>query len=117
MTNAFDQEKVNELVDRFYDKLLQDPYYISMFKERNVDIDVLKNRQRVFISRLVSEESTQEHGEHVSQVQERHPFQIAPERAEIWFSKLKETINEMELDGSAKERLVQKVEALLKKMV
>ncbi|MBT2724472.1 hypothetical protein [Bacillus sp. ISL-46] len=31
MTIALDQEKVNELVDRFYDKLLKDSYYINMF--------------------------------------------------------------------------------------
>ena len=117
MTITLDQEKVNELVDRFYDKLLKDTYYVSMFKERNVDIEVLKNRQRVFISRLVSEETAQEQGKHVSQLQERHPFQIDPERAVIWFSKLKETVNEMELDRIAKERLLQKVEFLLKKIV
>ncbi|OIK09150.1 hypothetical protein BIV60_24720 [Bacillus sp. MUM 116] len=117
MTISLEQEKVNELVDRFYDKLLQDPYYVSMFKERSVDIEVLKNRQRVFISRLVSEESAQEQGKHVSQVQERHPFQIEPERGGIWFSKLKETIDEMELDRSAKERILKKVEFLLKKII
>lgn len=114
MTILLEQEKVNELVDRFYVKLLQDPYYVSMFKERNVDIEVLKNRQRDFISRLVSEESAQEH---ISQVQERHSFQIAPERALIWYTKLKETVDEIELDGSTKERLLQKVEFLLKKII
>jgi truncated hemoglobin YjbI len=66
MTISLEQEKVDELVDRFYNKLLKDSYYISMFKERNVDIEVLKNRQRIFINRLVSEESTQEQGNQVS---------------------------------------------------
>lgn len=117
MTILLEQEKVNELVDRFYVKLLQDPYYVSMFKERNVDIEVLKNRQRDFISRLVSEESALEQGNHISQVQERHSFQIAPDRALIWYTKLKETVDEIELDGSTKERLLQKVEFLLKKII
>lgn len=117
MSIALDQEKVNELVDRFYDKLLKDSYYINMFNERNTDIVLLKNRQRVFINRLVSEESTQEQGEQVSRVKERHPFQIAPERASAWFGKLKETMDEMELDVSVKEHLKEKVDFLLNKII
>jgi truncated hemoglobin YjbI len=117
MSIALDQEKVNELVDRFYDKLLKDSYYINMFNERNTDIELLKNRQRVFINRLVSEESTQEQGEQVSQVKERHPFQIALERASIWFGKLKETMDEMDLDVSVKEHLKEKVDFLLNKII
>ncbi|MCM3567605.1 protoglobin domain-containing protein [Neobacillus mesonae] len=117
MTIAFGQEQVNELVERFYDKLLQDSYYVNMFKERNTDIEVLKERQRKFISRLVSDESDKEEGKHVSQVKERHPFHIAPERAVAWFGKLKETMDEMEMDDAARAHLKEKVEFLLKKIV
>ncbi|WP_335382821.1 protoglobin domain-containing protein [Neobacillus drentensis] len=117
MTIALEQEKVNELVEHFYDKLLKDSYYINMFTERNMDIELLKNRQRVFINRLVSEESAQEEGNQVSQVKERHPFQIAPERAAVWFGKLKETMEEMDLDVSFKEHLIEKVDFLLNKII
>ncbi|WP_218347160.1 protoglobin domain-containing protein [Bacillus sp. sid0103] len=117
MTMALEQEKVNELVDRFYDKLLKDSYYINMFKERNTDIELLKNRQRVFINRLVSEASALEEGKHVSQVKESHPFQIAPERAAIWFAKLKETMEEMDLDVRVKNHLIEKVNFLLNKII
>ena len=117
MSIALDQEKVNELVDRFYEKLLKDSYYVNMFNERNTDIELLKNRQRVFINRLVSEESTQEHGEQVSQVKERHPFQIAPERAGIWISTMKEALDVMELDNHVKEQLLEKIEFLLNKII
>lgn len=117
MTISLEQEKVDELVDRFYDKLLKDSYYISMFKERNVDIELLKNRQRIFIKSLVSEESIQEQGNQVSQVKERHPFQIAPERASVWFSRLKETMDETDMDVCVKEHLINKVDFLLNKLV
>ncbi|WHY64972.1 protoglobin domain-containing protein [Neobacillus sp. SuZ13] len=116
MTIVLDQEKVNELVDQFYDKLLKDPYYINMFNERNTDIELLKARQRVFINRLVSGESDQGQGKQVSQVKERHPFHIAPDRAEIWFGKLKETMDEMEMDVSVKKHLTEKVDFLLSKI-
>ncbi|MGG1678378.1 protoglobin domain-containing protein [Neobacillus sp. NRS-1170] len=117
MAVILEQTKVNELVDRFYDKLLKDSYYVNMFKERNVDIELLKNRQRVFINRLVSDESAQEQSKQESQVRERHPFQIDPERAEIWFGKMKETMDETNLDSDVKEHLIEKVDILLKKII
>ncbi|MEH7304512.1 protoglobin domain-containing protein [Neobacillus drentensis] len=74
MTMALEQKKVNELVDRFYDKLLKDSYYINMFNERNTDIELLKNRQRVFINRLVSEASAQEEGSKYHRLKKVTPF-------------------------------------------
>jgi truncated hemoglobin YjbI len=117
MTMVLDQNKVNELVDRFYDKLLKDSYYISMFKERNVDIELLKDRQRVFINRLVTEGNQSDQDKQASQVKERHPFQISPERAQIWFQTLKEAMYEMELDVTVKDKLIAKVDFLLNKIV
>jgi truncated hemoglobin YjbI len=117
MTITLEKEKVDELVERFYDKLLNDSYYISMFNERNVDIELLKNRQRLFINRLVNEEITQDQCSQVSQVKERHPFQISPERASAWFSRLKETVNEMVMDVRVKEHLITKVDYLLKNII
>lgn len=117
MAISLAQEKVDELIERFYDKLLKDSYYISMFKERNVDIELLKNRQKIFINRLISEESIQEQGSQVSQVKERHPFQISPDRAAVWFSRLKETMDEMDMDLNVKEHLKKKVDFLLNKII
>jgi len=117
MTIALDQKKVNELVDRFYDKLLKDSYYITMFKERNVDIELLKIRQRVFINRLVTEGTAVDQDKQASQVKQRHPFQISPDRAELWFQTLKDTMYEMDLDVTVKDRLIEKVDFLLNKII
>ncbi|MGZ4160821.1 MAG: protoglobin domain-containing protein [Neobacillus sp.] len=117
MTITLGQEKVDELVERFYDKLLKDSYYISMFEKRNVDIELLKSRQRSFINRLISEESSQDHDNQVSQVKERHSFHMAPERAELWMGKMKETMDEMKLDDSIKVKLLGKIEFLLNKLM
>lgn len=117
MMIGLDQKKVNELVDRFYDKLLKDPYYITMFKDRNVDIELLKDRQRVFINRLVTEGTAVDQGKQASQVKQRHPFQISPERAEIWFQTLKDAMYEMDLDVTVKDRLTEKVDFLLNKII
>ncbi|WP_223596581.1 globin domain-containing protein [Neobacillus bataviensis] len=117
MAVILEQTKVNELVDCFYDKLLKDSYYVTMFKERNVDIELLKNRQRVFITRLVSDASEQEQSKQESQVRERHPFQIDSNRAGVWFGKMKETMDEMDLDSDVKKHLIEKVDILLKKII
>ncbi|WP_042454146.1 globin domain-containing protein [Neobacillus dielmonensis] len=111
------QEKVNELVDGFYEKLLKEPYYVSMFTERKVDIEWLKNRQRIFINRLISEGNSEQQTNQVAQVKDRHPFQIAPDRAEAWFGTMRETMEEMVLDDMVKEQLLSKIDFLLKKIV
>jgi len=52
VTNALlEQEKIDELVERFYNYLTKESYFSSMFTKRNVDINRLKNRQKIFISR------------------------------------------------------------------
>lgn len=114
MVKALELEKVAELVERFYDKLIKDSYYSSMFAERGVDIELLKSRQRAFISRLVSEKSADNQ---VAQVYERHPFQTTPERAKIWMDTMVETIEEMNIDPEIKETLVEKISFLVEKLV
>lgn len=114
MVKALELEKVAELVERFYDKLIKDSYYSSMFAERGVDIEMLKSRQRAFISRLVSEKSADNQA---AQVYERHPFQTTPERAKIWMDTMVETIEEMNIDPEIKETLVEKISFLVEKLV
>jgi truncated hemoglobin YjbI len=115
MTITLEQKKVDELVERFYSKLIKDSYYSSMFAEGGVDIELLKSRQRTFIGRLVSQDAPQE--ENTSQVNERHPFQTTPERAEIWMRTMEETLNEMRLDDSIKDHLLGKIRFLLDKLI
>lgn len=33
-----EQELIDELVERFYDRLVKNPYYSKMFAERKVDL-------------------------------------------------------------------------------
>ena len=117
MLNNLEQEKIGELVDRFYSKLTKDSYYSAMFAERGVDIELLKSRQRSFISRLVTDDSTADDERNVKQVNERHPFQTTPERAGIWMSTMEETIHEMEMEESIKLMLVEKIRKLINHLI
>ncbi|WP_057766466.1 protoglobin domain-containing protein [Cytobacillus praedii] len=117
MSNNLEQEKIGELVDRFYSKLTKDSYYSTMFAERRVDIELLKSRQRSFISRLVTDDSPADDERNVKQVNERHPFQTTPERAGIWMSTMEETIHEMEMEESIKLMLVEKIGKLMNYLI
>ena len=48
------KEQVDELVERFYQRLSNDPHFSNMFAERKVNLNWLKERQRVFITRLAN---------------------------------------------------------------
>jgi len=114
MTMTLGQEKINLLVDVFYSKLTKESYYSKMFEERGVDIELLKERQRSFISRLANE--SDEDGK-TNQVKERHPFHTTPERAAIWMGTMEEAMNEIELDKDVKKNLLEKIGSLLNNII
>jgi peroxiredoxin-like protein len=90
-------EQINELIERFYIRLMQDEYFSNMFQERKVDIDLLRTRQRIFIARLartVPEAAVQDQ---VKQVQERHHFGMNADRAAEWLGYMEETMLEIGL--------------------
>lgn len=110
-----EQEQVNELVDRFYARLSQEPYYIKLFSERGVDLDVMKERQRAFIARLANTRFSTKESE-TQQVQRRHSFAVAPEAAEAWLGHMKATMEEMNLETGIREPLFEKIQALAQNM-
>ncbi|WP_179151932.1 truncated hemoglobin [Oceanobacillus senegalensis] len=116
MSETITQDTIDKIIERFYEKLTKEPYYRSMFKERGVDIEVLKERQRTFIARLISEEFSQD-GEDKNQVIKRHPFKTTPERAEIWMGHMKETLNEMDITDTIKSRLLGRIQSLMDQIV
>ncbi|HET7657600.1 MAG TPA: protoglobin domain-containing protein, partial [Bacillales bacterium] len=114
---GLEQEKVDELVERFYSHLTKESYYSAMFSERKVDIEKLKERQKVFISRLINNETPDTDHENVKRVQDRHPFHTSPERAETWLGLMEKTIDEMGFDKEIKNVLMTKMNNLMASMI
>jgi|GEM_PF-861664 len=110
-----EQEQVNELVDRFYDRLSKEPYYVKLFAERGVDPEVMKERQRAFIARLANTRISTAESE-LHQVRSRHSFAMTPEAAEKWLTHMTATMAEMELETPVKELLLGKIQALARAM-
>ncbi|WP_226035177.1 globin domain-containing protein [Aquibacillus saliphilus] len=112
-----EQMKVDELVDRFYSKLTKNYYFSFMFAERNVDIDILKNRQKIFINRLLNHDRSEEEQDTAEQVQKRHSFHTTPERAKIWLNTMESTMDEMKLDHEVRVTLLTKMNFLMDKLI
>lgn len=110
-----EQEQVNELVDRFYNRLSAEPYYIKLFAERGVDLEVMKERQRAFIARLANTRLSTASSE-TRQVKSRHSFAVRPEAAETWLGHMSATMLEMGLEADIREPLMSKIQALARQM-
>lgn len=111
------QEKINELVERFYSYLTKEPYFRSTFAERNVDIDKLKERQKIFISQLVNDNTPGIDQDHAKQVETRHWFRTTPERAKIWLDLMEKAVDDMQFQPEIKERLMHKMNFLMDRIV
>jgi truncated hemoglobin YjbI len=107
------QDKVDELVEEFYKRLLKEPSFVSMFNERHVDIGTLKERQKIFIARLVNDDIPEAAQEQSNQVKNRHSFHASPERAKLWLDTMNSTINDMDYDDKVKELLKNKIKKMM----
>lgn len=111
-----DENRISQLVERFYSHLTKEPYYRTMFAERNVDIAKLKERQKTFIFRLIHENTHETGQDKVEQVQSRHPFHTTPENAKVWMDTMRKTMDEIELEVEIKETLLTKMQFLMDKI-
>ncbi|WP_214481876.1 hypothetical protein [Bacillus sp. SM2101] len=108
-------EKIKELVEVFYQNLLQEQYFKDTFNARGVDLNLLKSRQQSFILALMDE--TEVNANHQQQVQTRHPFNTTPENAQIWIRVMEESMEEISLDETIKSKLLTKMHMLMKTIV
>lgn len=117
MSNLLKQEKIDALVERFYGYLTKEAYFSSMFAERGVDIDQLKERQKVFISRMVNDDAPGIDQENAKQVKARHGFRTTPERAKIWLDLMEKAIDDMQFSPEIKELLMKKMNVLMDQII
>lgn len=117
MAELLAQDKVDALVEQFYRYLLKEDAFTNMFAERDVDIERLKERQRVFIARMVNENTNHDQQSQQEQVKSRHKFQMDPERAEIWLRLMKQSIDDMAFSTDVTEALKAKMEAFVSGML
>ncbi|WP_027725680.1 protoglobin domain-containing protein [Tuberibacillus calidus] len=108
-----EQAKVDELVEKFYERLLKEPSFVTMFRERQVDVNRLIERQKHFIFELINNTNPDANSKHSNQVKERHAFQANPERAKLWLDTMFATIDDLDIDNGVKQTLKEKISQLM----
>ncbi len=111
---AVDQALIDELVDRFYDKLMKETYFQQLFAERNVDLEHLKQRQRVFLRKLAEDHDSEED---TDTVYSSHRFDVQKEGSEIWMNLMEETIREVNFPEKTKETLIKNIKFLVNQLL
>ncbi|WP_112182025.1 MULTISPECIES: OsmC family protein [Paraliobacillus] len=115
--NVINQSVIDALVENFYQNLTKESYYTTMFAERNVDIEKLKARQKIFIARLLNEEHATSDEEQKEQVLERHSYQTTPENAALWLDTMEKSMDEVDLAEETKGLLLIKMRKLMDTMI
>jgi truncated hemoglobin YjbI len=116
MRSLLNEEQIGELVERFYARLTREPYFAKMFEERNVDLDDLKSKQRIFLARLAQEDTPSGKDEQARQVRDRHPFRTTPERAAVWLGHMEAALHEMTIEEPLRRQFFAKIEQLMKQV-
>jgi hemoglobin len=100
-------EKVAQLVDAFYKRVVQDPDLRPIFPE---DIKPVRDRQYLFLTQFFGGPPlyTQQIGSPMMRA--RHlPFPITPTRAKAWLKCMKEAMDEVGMEGPVREFLYERL--------
>ncbi|NIK11497.1 OsmC family protein [Alkalibacillus almallahensis] len=114
VNQLLDQNQIDELVETFYQRLIDIPAFQSLFQERDVDVEKLKERQKTFLAQVADEGEDQE--ALLEQVQQRHTFDTNSERSQMWLDTMRETLHDMELSPELSDRFMNKVNDLFNRM-
>ncbi|WP_374722677.1 globin domain-containing protein [Peribacillus tepidiphilus] len=104
---AIGQEKLYELIDRFYEKVSKHPLLSPIFPK---DLTETARKQKQFLTQYLGGPSlyTEEHGHPM--LRARHmPFEVTPARAEAWLSCMSEAMDEVHLTGEIREFFFQRL--------
>ncbi|MGY4689540.1 globin domain-containing protein [Salibacterium sp. K-3] len=96
-----------QLVDTFYANVKNHPDLIPIFPE---DLTETARKQKQFLTQFLGGPAlyTEEHGHPM--LRARHlPFTITKTRASAWLSCMEDAMDEIELEGPAREEIVQRL--------
>ncbi|WP_026699968.1 globin domain-containing protein [Salibacterium aidingense] len=106
---------LEELVETFYGKVKQHQDLIPIFPE---DLTETARKQKQFLTQFLGGPSlyTEEHGHPM--LRARHlPFTITKERAIAWLTCMEEAMDEVGLEGPAREEMLQRLTLTAQHMI
>jgi hemoglobin len=103
------EKTIRKLVEAFYPQVVKDPDLSPLFKS---DMDEVKRKQYMFLTQFLGGPTLYSAEFGHPQLRYRHlPFEITPRRAKAWLKCMSEAMDEIALEGPAKdyfyERLTQ----------
>lgn len=101
------EETIDQLVEAFYPKVYEDPDLSPLFHQ---GIDMIKYKQRLFLTQFTGGPRLYSDQFGPPRMRERHlPFEITPRRARAWLRCMKEAMDDIGLDGDAREFFFQRL--------
>lgn len=101
------EERLAKLVNIFYTKVANDPLLAPIFPD---DLTETKRKQQQFLTQFLGGPAlyTEEHGHPM--LRARHmPFPITANHAKAWLQCMNEAMDEIELEGSIRDYLVERL--------
>lgn len=108
-------QKIQELVDAFYDRVAQDPHLQPIFPD---DLTETKRKQLMFLTQYLGGPPiySQERGH--PRLRARHmAFPITPTRANAWLQCMSEAMQEVQIGGDAGKEMFQRLVMTARHMV
>ncbi|SFL54337.1 globin domain-containing protein [Salibacterium qingdaonense] len=106
---------LDRLVETFYSNVKSHPDLIPIFPE---DLTETARKQKQFLTQFLGgpRRYTEEHGHPM--LRARHlPFTITKKRASAWLSCMEDAMDEIELEGPAREEMMQRLTMTARNMI
>jgi hemoglobin len=103
------EKTIRKLVGAFYLRVAKDPLLSPIFPK---DLTLTEQKQFMFLTQFLGGETLYSNVYGHPMIRARHmPFQVTPKRAERWLTLMKESMDEIGMEGPARqymfERLIQ----------
>ncbi|MBA4601095.1 globin domain-containing protein [Thermoactinomyces mirandus] len=96
-------EKVRQLVEAFYPRVVADPLLKPLFPE---DIGPVMEKQYMFLTQLLGGPSLYSDKYGLPMLRARHmPFPITPERAQAWLACMEQALDETGISGEERDAI------------
>ncbi|AMA73719.1 globin [Aneurinibacillus thermoaerophilus] len=101
------EETIRKLVNAFYLRVAKDPLLRPIFPE---DLTLTTQKQFMFLTQFLGGEPLYSNVYGHPMMRARHMrFQITPKRAERWLALMKEAMDEIGMEGPAREYMYQRL--------
>lgn len=102
------EETIQKLVNAFYPKVYANPILSPLFEG---DMEEIKRKQKMFLTQFTGGPTLYSNEFGPPAMRARHmPFEITPTRAVAWLACMKESMDEINLEGPIREQFYERLQ-------